>query len=252
MSTPQAPQAPDEAKPRIQSVARAARILEVVAASPHGLSAREISTAVEIRMPTTYHLLHTLSAVGLLRRDPTGSRYVVGFAAATLAAGLERQVSAPDELARCVRSAAARTGEAVYGSGWSDGEIVVFARAPGSQPVSVAAVPLGLAAHAHARASGKLLLALAEPEQRDAYLKRHPPVPVTPKTLGGKALLAQLEQVREQGYATDDEELAEGIACVAIPHVIGATTFAISLSAPAERFHANADSLRSTLQAVVS
>lgn len=241
----------EAAQPRIQSVARAAHILRVVAESPDGASAREISEALGLRLPTTYHLLQTLSAVGLLRRDPSGTRYVVGFAAAALAAGLERQVSVPEELHRVVRRAAAETGEAVYGSGWSDGEIVVFARAAGSHPVGVTAVPLGLAGHAHARASGKLLLALASPQELATYLERHPPVAVTPRTLLAADLEAELARIRAQGFATEEEEFAVGISCLAIPYAVGAETFAVALSAPSERFHANLGTLHETLRGIV-
>lgn len=236
-------------QPRIQSVARAAQILSAVAASDHGLSAREIAEQVGLRLPTTYHLLHTLSAVGLLRREASTSRYVIGFAVGALASGLERQVSMPEQLHRCVREVAAQTGEAVYGSGWSDGEIVVFARAAGTQPVSVAEVPLGLAAHAHARASGKLLLALASEEERARYLERHPPTPRTRNTLSRRALLRQLAEVRERGYAVEEEEFAEGICCVAAPYTIGAQTFGVVISAPAERFRARFDSYLDALLA---
>lgn len=238
-------------RPRIQSVARAANILAAVAESQSGLSTREISERVGIRQATTYHLLHTLCAADLLRRDHATSNYVMGFGITALASGFARQVPAPEHLYKCVREVAAATGEAVYGSGWADGAIVVLARAPGRKPVSVASVPLGMATNAFARASGKLLLAYASPEAREAYLERDPVVRLTPNTLEKRDLLDQLDEVARRGYAVEEEEFAEGICCVAAPYAVGETIYSIVVSAPTDRFHASLNDLLEALERVI-
>lgn len=234
---------PGDVKPRIQSVARAAGILAEVAASPNGLTPKQISAATGIRAATTYHLLHTLQAVGLLRRDSTGSRYVLGFAVGPLANAFERHVSVPEQISEVVREIADRTGEAVYGSGWMDGEIVILARRSGVKPVGVAEMPVGMAGHAFARASGKMLLALCDEEARERYFESHEHVGLTPNTWTRDQLRSRLEAIRKQGYAFDDEEHTEGVCCVAAPYWIGSETFCATLSAPAERFRANRSEL---------
>jgi DNA-binding IclR family transcriptional regulator len=174
----------------------------------------------------------------------------MGFGIGALASGFERHVSVPEQLYRCVRSVAVETGEAVYGSGWADSEIVILARQPGTQSVNAAESPLGLSVHAHARASGKLLLALAEVSRRDSYLARRPPVPLTPNTLGYDALLAQLAFIAKHHFATDQEEFSLGVCCLSVPCRLGETTFALALSAPAERFNANFDTYLEVLRDV--
>lgn len=241
---------PEDAKPRIQSVARAASILAAVAASANGLTPKQIGAATGIRLATTYHLLQTLQAVGLLRRDRTGNQYVLGFAVGPLVGAFERHVSVPERIFDVVRAIAEKTGEAVYGSGWVDGEIVILARRLGVKPVGVAEMPIGMAGHATARASGKMLLALRAEEERERYFATHEHVALTPNTWTRDHLRSQLGAIKERGYAIDDEEYTEGVCCVAAPFWIGSEVFCVTLSAPSERFRANQTELIDTVLAM--
>jgi IclR family transcriptional regulator, acetate operon repressor len=61
----------------IQSVQRALRLLEVVAQHEGRAHAKELSRAAGLTLPTTYHLLRTLTHEGYLRRLDEGT-YVLG------------------------------------------------------------------------------------------------------------------------------------------------------------------------------
>jgi len=71
---------------------------------------------------------------------------------------------------------------------------------------------------AHATSIGKLLMAyLPESEQRD-LLSELKPTKVGPNTITAKRLLRdELDQVREAGFAVNDEELKPELLCVAAP-----------------------------------
>jgi DNA-binding IclR family transcriptional regulator len=224
------------ARQRINSVARAVNILLAVARSPQGLSVKEISEALAIERQTTYHLLHTLSAMNMLFRDER-RRYLLGLKAGLLAEAFQRQFSAPDFMRPLVRELSLATEETCYAVGWSQGEIVTLAVMRGSSMVHTAEVPFGSYGDAHARAAGKLLLALAPASQRNEYLKAHPRVRRTQRTITRlKDWEAEVEKVQRQRYAVDNEEFAEGMCCLAIPVETGATPYALALSAPAERY----------------
>jgi DNA-binding IclR family transcriptional regulator len=102
----------------------------------------------------------------------------------------------------------------------------------------VGAVHTGLEGAAHARASGKLLLALAAAPVRETYLARHALEAFTERTITSRAELErEFESIRAAGHAVDDEEFAPGVACVAAPIVIDrAAIGAFSVSAPLARF----------------
>jgi DNA-binding IclR family transcriptional regulator len=219
----------------VQSVARGLRILTQVATSSDGLTAREIAAALELRLPTAHHLIQTLVAEGFLMRD-SGHRYRLGLRVGDLAAAFPRHLDPAEHLTSRARALAARTGEAAYLAGWSDARIVIMAQIPGRHAVNVTDLRVGLAEDAHARASGKLLLAFADEEVRDAFLDEHGLRPRTPATITDReALEAELDAIRARGYAVDREEFAPGVCCLAAL-LDGGSSIALSLSAPADRF----------------
>ena len=158
---------------RVQSVSRALAILREVAAA-EGLTVQEISRRVGLRPPTTYHLVHTLADEGFLARGERG-RYRLGSSVGSLAQAFRRQIAPPAHLLPHLRSVGLRTGEASHIVGWSNGEIMVLGQVPGRHPVSVTEFAVGTVGDAHARSSGKLLLAFADAETRAEYLRLHPP-----------------------------------------------------------------------------
>lgn len=91
----------------------------------------------------------------------------------------------------------------------------------------------------HCTAMGKVLLAgLSDAELRELIptltLKRHGPNCST----GKRALRAALEQVREQGFALDDEELIDGLRSIAAPvlDAQGRVLAALDLAVPGALF----------------
>jgi IclR family acetate operon transcriptional repressor len=223
-------------RPRVQSVARAAAILRVVAASESGLTAPEIARRVGLSRSTTYHLLHTLRDEGLLLRG--GRReYRLGFGVGTLAQAFARQLAPPEPLLPYVRALAARTGETAYVCTWADAGLVLLSTTPGRHAVTVGTGQVGLLQYTHARAAGRVLLAQLSADSRAAFLARYPLEPRTPNTIVDPAAFErELGKVRAQGYAIDREEFTLGVCCVAVALDAGAAPFALSLSAPRERF----------------
>jgi DNA-binding IclR family transcriptional regulator len=198
----------------------------------------EITGALGLGRQATYHLLHTLVACGMLTRNRQ-NLYVLGLRTASLADAFERQMALPEHLAPLVRRVAAETGETAYAAGWRGGEIVTLVSVPGSNPIQAMTVPQGYSGHAHARATGKLLLAHAADDVRERYLAGHDLEPRTPHTLTSRdALDTELARVRTDGFAMDREEFAPGLCCLAVPIGRTAAGFALGLSAPIDRFEA--------------
>ena len=223
-------------RPRVQSAARAVEILVAVSQSENGLTTREISERLQIGRQAVYHLLHTLVGTGVLTRDDR-NRYLLGLRVGTLTEGFSRQLAPSEHLAPMVRALAQETGETAYAAGWWSGEIMTLAVARGTNPVQAAEVPQGYVGDAHTRASGKLLLAFASPSAREAYLDAHPLRQTAPRALTSRqSLEAELDHIRAQGHAVDDEEFAPGLCCIAVPFDAGHSPFVLALSAPRERF----------------
>jgi IclR family transcriptional regulator, acetate operon repressor len=237
-------------RPRVQSAARTVGILLAVAQSDTGLSTKEISERVGIGRQATYHLLHTLVQTGMLTRDDR-NRYLLGLRAGTLAEAFTRQLAPAEHLAPLVRQLAHETGETAYASGWWSGEIMTLSAAKGTLPVRAGDVPQGYAGNAHARASGKLLLAFATPAMRQAYFSTHKLERLTPQTITRRnALDDEFERIREKGYAVDIEEFATGLCCMAVPLDRGYSPFVLAISAPRDRYYEQEEQYLETMRRI--
>jgi DNA-binding IclR family transcriptional regulator len=62
----------------VQSVVRAARILQCFSGHSHRLNLSDVARCCKLNVATTYRLLRTLCATGLLRRDPGSETYEIG------------------------------------------------------------------------------------------------------------------------------------------------------------------------------
>jgi len=229
----------------IASVTKALAVLSVVARDPSGATPSEIARALDMPVPTTYHLVNTLAEGAALTKG-ADRRYRLGPRVHALADAYFAQTERGDgHLIEPLRALAQTTGETAYLSGWNGAEIEVLASEEGSHAVRVAGLQRGGHGHAHARASGKLLLALADERRRARYLDTHALVALSDNTITDPDTLArELERIRRDGHAFDEEEFTPGVGCVAAPirfdgQVIGAYT----VSAPIDRFHARRDEL---------
>ncbi|HEY4419613.1 MAG TPA: IclR family transcriptional regulator [Pseudonocardia sp.] len=223
---------------RIRSVSRAAHLLMLIASLPEqdrsvNRLAKELGTSV----PTVYHLLNTLVDAKLLTRDER-KQYRFGFAMEVLSAAYAQQTVPPPELLAPLRWITDATGESAYLSAWRSGNPVVLAHLAGTHAVQVTDLRPGYRGAANARASGKVLLAFAEPADRERYLAMHPLESMTPKTITDPAVLErELARVAKNGYATDIEEFSVGVACIAVPiWSNGIVMGCYTISAPVQRY----------------
>jgi IclR family transcriptional regulator, acetate operon repressor len=242
--TPDRPSTEDVDVAHIRSAARVSRILMHVATQTRGATAKEIAHALELPAPTAYHLLGTLVSEGLLAKNPQ-RRYQLGPTVGTIANAYVRQLTPPEHLVAPLHELAAVTGETAYLASWRDDRIAVIASVEGRNAVRVSGVHLGVADDVHARASGKVLLAFAPESLRAAYLRVHPLERVTARTIvDPDEFQHELERTRRRGFAIDEEEFREGVACAAAPVLDnGHAVAAYAVSTPAGRFRHSRDQL---------
>ena len=207
---PAAVSATAHAKTSVRSVARASRWLLWIA-EHEGATASDVAREFDVALPTVHHVLSTLAQEGLLEKD-AARRYHMGPNVGVLSGSFAREQAVPSLWQRAIAELASATGETAHLAAWRGGEIRILAGVEGSRAVRVPDIHIGSYAHAHARAAGKLLLALAPPAQREAYLATHPPARLTAKTItSAGGLNAEFERIRRARHATDNEEFADGL-----------------------------------------
>lgn len=237
-------------KTTVGSVIKALRVLSEVARHPSGVVASKVADTLGLPLPTTYHLLNTLTQEGALTKS-SDRRYRLGPRIGVLSAAYYEQTEPGESLLAPLRALAGETGETAYLSGWRGTEIEVLASAEGSHAVRVPGLARGAHGHAHARASGKLLLAYASESLREAYLARYGLDVLTPNTIVDPAELArEFERIRADAFSVEVEEFALGVACACAPimfddQIIGA----YAVSAPVDRFRAAREQLTAAVRA---
>ena len=213
---------------RIQSVARAVKLIRLAAETPDGVHAEMARRHLGVSLATAYHLLNTLAQEGMLaKRD---RRYHLGPTASIIADAYARQESTPPHLLEPLARLARDLGETATLCLWRNGGAVEVAVFQGGKPLQVGGRTGGLQTDLHARASGKLLLAALSDRQLDRYIAVHPLVARTPKTITSiEALRRELEITRKRGWAMENEECDSGVACLATSvtasHIAGAAAY---------------------------
>ncbi len=205
----------DDHRYHVQSVARAATLLnEIADHGARGLTVTEIADRLDVAKSTALALARTLASAGLLRGVDPGPRYVLGLNLLRLGDLVGQQISIAELGLPTLRELSAITGMTARLASNEAGYPVFLERIDGEGSVRFHA-PLGQREQPHATAAGKAILAhLSEQAVRqllgEAGMTRY-----TPKTLTDiESLLVELERVRSEGFALDDEEEAEGVFCV--------------------------------------
>ena len=224
-----------ETGPKFRSVRRVFRIIDLVGRRGEDLTAKQLAREVETSLSNCYYLLHILSEEGYIERLPKNGGYRLGPAVATLNRNARSSLDATIE--PVVAELAQRASRNVYAAVLCDGEVTVTqVKAPPDGP-PVGVVP-GFQGATHALALGKVLLAGKGSRYVDDYVDDHGLEAFTPRTITQSALLhAQLNKARMVGLATDFEEFALNLCCVAAPvyDACGKVEGAIGLSTTPRR-----------------
>ncbi len=223
--------------PIIQSLQRGLGILEIIAKKQNGVTTAEVSREIGLHTSTTFHLLRTLTTLGYLAQDEVTRQYHVGSKIFHLAASVSHEVQLLRMATPFLVDMAKQTGETSHLAMFERGEVIVVGKIDGGGPVGVTE-RVGYPRPAHCTAIGKVLLASLPEAELKAFLSTADLRPMTHRTITAIPNLAQeLERVRAQGYAIDDEEFAQGLRCLAAPvrNFTGSVVAAVGISGPVWR-----------------
>ena len=200
----------------IQSVQRAAQILVVLGSGTPRLGVTEIADRLGLAKPTVHGLLRTLEAHELVAQDPDTGKYSLGPGVLQLG---NAYLDGSDLRARSLRwaeSLAQQANEAVWVATLSGSRVIVLHHVfrPDN---TVQILEVGAAIPWHACALGHAIVASQPAAQRAAALAADlAPLTGRTKTTRG-ALTRALTQVRNAGYAIENEEATVGDAGIAAP-----------------------------------
>lgn len=220
----------------VRSVRTALRVLDEVAAhEPIGVS--ELARLLELPKSSVQRTLQTLHAAGWIH--PVGdemTRWGLTTHMLRITQRATGGLSLRDVTVPVMEELRAATQETVHLTVPEQDHVTLIERLDSPQPVRTF-IPLGIVVPLAASANGKAILATQSREEIEALLDRglaaYTPTTVTDRN----ALLAELDEIRRRGYATNEEEWRSGVSAVAAAITAdgGPAIAGISVSTPAHR-----------------
>ncbi|TVR32409.1 MAG: IclR family transcriptional regulator [Spirochaetaceae bacterium] len=221
----------------VQSLDRALDILELLAQRPNGSGVTRVAAELGLHKSTAGRLLVALRQRGYLEKDPATATYRVGLKCVELAGAHLDHLELKVEAKPAMYQLSQFTGQTVFLAILKARYMVYVEKTEAYNSLRRYSI-IGTRAPLHCTALGKAAL-MALPQSRlDVLLAELPLEPRTPRTHTSRdALLADLEQARQRGYAFDDRENESSVRCVAAPLIDyrGLPLASVSVSGPAQQ-----------------
>ncbi|MSP68400.1 MAG: IclR family transcriptional regulator [Alphaproteobacteria bacterium] len=222
---------------RNSPVLKAFAVLQAIVAARRPIALSEVAGSLGLPKPTAHRMAILLEREGLLQREPGSRRFVIGhglvdFALEIMAASVVRGSSHA-----ILQGLSQQIGETVNFGTVVLNEVVYLDRVEAAWPLGLKFQP-GSRVPIHCTAMGKLFLSRMPKAARDKILRAEPLPRVSPNTIVDPARLeAELETIRRDGVATDNEEFLVGVCCIALPVMDAHKRLraAIAVSAPVAR-----------------
>jgi IclR family transcriptional regulator, blcABC operon repressor len=227
--------APEAPKGLVPAVARAARLLELLAVAKQPVKLAHLPTRLGLPKSSVHALCATLVYSGLVTRYEDGS-YHLGVRVMDLAHAFLARTDLTTDFARILETMKPMPEESIVLSVLDGAEIVYIACRNGTRPFGFN-FRYGMRLPANCTASGKAQLASLPPETVAALAHDHRFPALTARSVTElEPLQRQLALVRRRGYAVDNEETRIGMICIGAPvfeaGARGTAVAAVGLSMP--------------------
>lgn len=221
----------------VQSLERALSLLELLAANPEGSRLTALARQAELAPSTAHRLLTTLERRGFAQFDAPSSHWFIGRKAFVVGIAFTRWQSLIAAAMPFLRRLRDLTRETANLGILEEGEVITVAQVE-SREIIRAIAPPGGRTPVLSSGMGKAIIATWPDEAIEAFVARHGLQPKTRHSLRSlDQLRAEIAQIREQGFALDNEEFTYGMRCVAavIWDPLGEPVGGLSISALANR-----------------
>ena len=209
-------------------------ILESIQREGSGLGLAEVARSVSMPKATVYRILTTLEVRGYLDRQVDG-----GYRMSDKLFSLQRNLSPGQNLLRAappIMQQIARDSRETVNLGTIDGgEVVVIATVESPQSVRLAS-KVGNRRYVHTTGLGKVLLSeMGDPAIRRLIQLKGLPRMTAHSICTQAALMSEIQLIRKQGYAIDNQENELEGRCVAMKIEGCEDPAALSISGPVFR-----------------
>jgi len=228
-----------EAKSSIQVIERMMRLLAALGRHPSPVNLKQLATETKLHPSTAHRILAVMVDHRLVDRIEPGT-YRLGIRLLELGNVVKSRINVRQEALAHMQSLHEELGETVNLSVRNEDEVVYIERTSNSNAMMRVVQIIGARAPLHITAVGKLFLAEESPDKSAEYARRTGLPKFTENTfVDPESLVKELEKIRRQGYAFDNEEAEKGVSCIGagIYNDEGRLVAGLSVSAPSDRLN---------------
>lgn len=220
------------------SSAKMLALLELMSVQEQPQRLQELAQASGLPPSTVHRFLSTLQSMGYAAQNEEDGRYFLTFKLCALADNIQRSQSLGQIALPYLQRLSERFGESANLCVESNLNLMYSEVVPGPQKTLVSQHYIGHIAPMHCTAAGKLLLMDYSEKRLARFIERKGLPRLTVHTLTDEGAFRQeLQRIRRDGYALDNEECEIGVRCVAAPvyDYRGRVVAGLSVSGPSLR-----------------
>ncbi|WP_425146405.1 IclR family transcriptional regulator [Deinococcus sp.] len=221
----------------VQSVERALDIINTIVAANRSLSIAELSQAMALAPSTIHRILQTLTVKNYVYQDPQTKRYDIGPEIVDISSALYLRYDLVRRVRPYLQELVELTGETAHVAQLYGTSAMYLSQVEPLSMVRMFTTP-GSVAPLHCSDVGKVFLADLPAARVDEIVRKTGLPARTPHTLtDALALTHELQRVRRDGYALDDQEREMGVRCLSagILNGAGKVIAAIGVAGPTSR-----------------
>jgi DNA-binding IclR family transcriptional regulator len=221
---------------RLSSVATAFRLLNAFSEEEVEIGVSALAKRLGIAKSTVHRLAVTLVAEGILEQNPENEKYRLGINLFRLGALVRQRMNVSNEAKPYLIELREQTHETVHLAILNQNQIMYVYNLESRQAIR-ARSDVGVRKPAYCTAEGLAMLAF-QPEEILASVIAEGLIPRTAHTSTDPARLrSRLAEVRQSGFAVEDEESEIGMRCIAAPvrDSAGAVIAAVGVAGPLPR-----------------
>jgi IclR family KDG regulon transcriptional repressor len=228
-----------ESKSSIQVIERMMHLLDALAGHSAPINLKQLAAQTGLHPSTAHRILAVMVDNRLVDRVEPGT-YRLGIRLLELGNLVKSRISVRQEALPYMQKLHQQLGETVNLSVRHADEVVYVERTAASNSMMRVVQIIGARAPLHITAVGKIFLSDDGPEKSRQYMQRTGLPRYTENTLTDAQRLArELDQIRTQGYALDNQEAEKGVSCIGagIYNDEGRLVAGLSVSAPSDRLN---------------
>ncbi len=222
---------------KVKSLYKAIKLLDYFTGDVTEIGVTELAEKSGMLKSSVHNILSTYELCGFVERNNQTNKYHLGIKILELSNQLYRNNDIRQIMRPYMEKIVSQVGENMY-LGRLYGNEVIYLDAVFPKDVISGRNMVGIRAKSYCTGIGKAMLAFESEEVIDEVIRGGLKAFTESTITDGDRLKAELEKIRQIGYAEDNMEHEYGVRCVAVPirNYEGKVVAACSLSGPSLRF----------------